>query len=82
LKDDYDSEQEFVFDASTVSILQTIFFNSEQPVLATTARVKFMISRQDEKDLLKLGYSQEVIEKLKPQEAMDIIQAGLKATAT
>jgi hypothetical protein len=38
-----------------------------------------MITIQDEKDLLDLGYSQAQIEKIKPQEASEIIQAGMKA---
>ena len=81
MKDDKKSEQIFVFEESSVSILQAEIINSEQPAPATTASVKFMITIQDEKDLLNLGYSQEFIRKITPQEAMEIIQAALKAPA-
>ncbi|MDD2540520.1 MAG: hypothetical protein PHH28_05675 [Desulfuromonadaceae bacterium] len=43
-----------------------------------SARVKFMITKKDEADLRRLGYNKEQINKLKPQEAVDIIQAGTK----
>lgn len=43
------------------------------------ASVKFMITRQDEKGLLELGYSQIQINRIKPQEACDILLAGTKA---
>lgn len=46
---------------------------------AKTARVKFMITRQDEVGLRGLGYSQAQIDKLTPQEAHDILQAGSSA---
>lgn len=41
-----------------------------------TASVKFMITMQDEEGLRKLGYSQAEIDKIKPQEALDILRAG------
>ncbi len=45
------------------------------------ASVKFMITMQDEEGLRKLGYSQAQIDKIKPQEAMDILQSGMKFEA-
>jgi hypothetical protein len=72
-----------------VSILQSTFDASgnggnavaEQPGegLPKTASFKFMITLQDERDLGDLGYSRQQIEKLKPQEAGEIIKAGTRA---
>jgi hypothetical protein len=72
-----------------VSILQSAFDACgnggnevvEQPVeaLPKTASLKFMITLQDEKDLGDLGYSRQQIEKLKPQEAGEIIKTGTRA---
>lgn len=45
---------------------------------ATTASVKFMITTQDEKELLALGYTQAQIDRLKPEEAADILKEGRK----
>jgi len=45
-------------------------------VCSTTASVKFMITMQDEQDLLSLGYNQEQIDKLKPQEVADILKTS------
>lgn len=46
---------------------------------AKTARVKFMITMQDEKNLRDLGYSQAQIDTFKPQEAEQILRVGTKA---
>ena len=51
----------------------------ERASLAGTASVKFMITAQDERDLRQLGYSQEQIDKFRPQEAADILRAGAAA---
>lgn len=73
-----------MLDANAISVLQSIFelapetLATEEPV-SKTASVKFMITMQDEEDLRKLGYSQERIDKIKPQEAVDILQAGTAA---
>ena len=103
-KDDFEREQ-MMFDATAVSVLQSVFKPSnqvyidaafkahaakqtntlpnEEPAMgegfSNRASVKFMITRQDEKGLHDLGYSQEEIDKIKPQEACDILQAGTKA---
>ena len=74
-----------MFDAEAVSILQSVFECSghgdvdKHEGLSKTARVKFMITIQDEIGLRNLGYSQAQIDKIKPQEAMDILQSGTKA---
>jgi hypothetical protein len=76
-----------VLDPETISMLQAIFKFSgkeeNEPAIEEgipkTASVKFMITMQDEKDLRNLGYSQEQIHKMKPQEARDILQSGTKA---
>lgn len=74
-----------VFTEQAVSALQSVLTPSVSGAdrtggsgTAHTARVKFMITMQDEEDLRKLGYSQAEIDKIKPQEAMDILQAGRK----
>jgi hypothetical protein len=74
-------------DSETVSILQSIFDcpgnDENEPALedgySKTASMKFMITMQDEKDLLDLGYSAEQIWKMKPQEAGDILMSVAKA---
>ena len=48
---------------------------------ARTAGVKFMITGQDEKELRELGYSQAEIDRLKPQQAADILKARVTAKA-
>ncbi len=53
--------------------------SDECEVCSKTASVKFMITMQDEKCLRNLGYSQSQIDKIKPQEAADILMAGTKA---
>jgi hypothetical protein len=79
MKDNENSERELVlFDAEAVSILQSIFNCSGEPAIeegfSKTASVKFMITMQDEKGLRDLGYSQAQIDKIKPQEAEDILK--------
>lgn len=76
MKDDKNSEHVFIFNALSESFLQTLFSDSELAKPIKTASVKFMLTKQDERDLLRLGYSQEFIEKVRPQEAMNIIQAA------
>jgi hypothetical protein len=78
---------QYIFDPSAVSILQGIF----QPATVEAAKpaqgdgsdkaasVKFMITMQDESDLRNLGYSQPQIDKMKPEEAREIITTGKKA---
>ena len=75
-----------MFDASAVSILQSVFKESELEnetsrgeSCCKTASVKFMITHHDEQELRDLGYSQEQIDKFKPEEARIIIEAGVKA---
>lgn len=75
-----------IFDLSAVSILQGIFqpatAEADTPPQAdgpATASVKFMITLQDENDLRNLGYSKVQIDKLKPEEAREIITTGKKA---
>ncbi len=77
MKDDPEHKH-FVFDESATSLIQALLSCPGEPSPATTASVKFMITLQDERDLLNLGYTQEQITKLTPREAMDIIQAGTK----
>ncbi len=93
-----------VFDAQSISILQSVFsFSGQESYDATftalanglgnnhpapaagcakTARVKFMITLQDEAGLRGLGFRQAEIDKLTPQEAHDILLAGTKAEST
>ena len=77
-----DNSAVIVLDPETLSMLQLIF-NRPEPAqeegFAKTASVKFMITMQDEKELLGLGYSQSQIDKMKPQEARDLLQSGTKA---
>lgn len=73
-----------LFDTNALTILGSVFNTSYQDIFDTEAcsksvSVKFMITIQDEADLKVLGYSKEQIGKLKPQEAANIIQSGLKA---
>lgn len=76
-----------VCNPEAVSILQGIFkfagtgadAAARDEGFSKTASVKFMITIQDEKDLRNLGYSQEQIEKMKPEAASEILQAGTKA---
>lgn len=70
--------------ANGISVLQSIcglvseeYATGER--ISKTASVKFMITMQDEKELCKLGYSQEQINKIKPQEVFEILQARTKA---
>jgi hypothetical protein len=67
-----------VFDSNALSALDSIY-KSLESVDQKSASVKFMITIQEEADLKALGYSKEQIDKLKPQEAANIIQSGLKA---
>lgn len=82
------------FSAEALSILQGVFSapqeetesspeSKEEPpeeseAGAKTASVKFMITAQDEEELRRLGYAQAEIDRLKPQEAADIISAGTR----
>jgi hypothetical protein len=81
-------QDDYVFDstllgAKGVSVLESIFKSVADPSmvegLANTASVKFMITKQDETELNRLGYSAAQINSIKPQEAADIILAGTKA---
>jgi hypothetical protein len=70
-----------IFDTEALSDLQLVFdsfcqSNFDSKGFTKTASVKFMITMQDESDLQGLGYSKAQIDKLKPQEAADILQAG------
>jgi hypothetical protein len=69
---------QIMLDTNSLSALQSIF-NSSELVDSKTASIKFMITIQDEADLLSLGYSKKQIDRLKPQDALDIIRAGTKA---
>ena len=74
-------------DPKALSILQGIFgatLDDETPPspeeeLPKTASVKFMITIQDEKELRELGYTQTRIDRMKPEEAREILEAGTKA---
>ena len=79
---------DYVFDstllgAKGISVLESIFTSAADPSmvegLTNTASVKFMITKQDEEDLRRLGYNTAQIDTIKPQEAADIINAGTKA---
>ena len=81
-------QDDFVFDstllgAKGISVLESIFTSAADPSmvegLTNTASVKFMITKQDEEDLRRLGYNTAQIDTIKPQEAADIINAGTKA---
>ena len=69
-----------IFNGNAVSILQAVFNYPEEPApvecLSKKTSMKFMITMQDEKDLRNLGYSQEQINTIKPQEAEDILKAN------
>jgi hypothetical protein len=67
-----------LFDIDALIALESTL-NTSDSVDHKTASLKFMITMQDETDLLNLGYSKEQIDKLKPQEAADIIKSGMKA---
>jgi hypothetical protein len=67
-----------LFDTDALSALQSIF-NSSDSVGSKSASVKFMITLQDETGLQNLGYSKEQIDQMKPQEAENILKAGIKA---
>lgn len=74
-----------VLDANNISALQSIFGLVPEEIavgerISKTASVKFMITMQDEKDLRKLGYNQEQINKIKPHEVVEILQAGTLTT--
>lgn len=74
-------------DAESLSMLQSIFGcsgnddggSAMEEGFSRTASVKFMITLQDEDDLRSLGYSQLQINKIKPEAAREIIQAGTRA---
>jgi hypothetical protein len=65
------------FDLTALSVLDSIY-KSLESVDQKTVHVKFMITRQEETELQALGYSTEQIDKLKPQEAADIIESGIR----
>ncbi len=67
-----------VFDSKALAALDSIY-KSLELVEQKSVSVKFMITVQDEADLKALGYDKEQIDKLKPQEAANIIQSALKA---
>jgi hypothetical protein len=76
-----------MLDANDISVLRSILeLSPEEPAtgehISTTASVKFMITMQDENELHNLGYSHKQIDKLKPQEAADILQARTMAELT
>jgi hypothetical protein len=64
-----------LFDTDALSAMESILNSSAG---SNSASVKFMITIQDKADLENLGYSKEQIDKLKPQEASDIIKSGTK----
>ena len=80
-------DNNMVLDPGTITLLQSMFNNpggrANEPAreegLPKTASVKFMITIQDENDLRDLGYSQAQIDKMKPQEARDLLQSGTEA---
>lgn len=80
-------DDNMVLDPETITLLQSIFNNPgsrvDEPTreagFSNTASVKFMITIQDESDLRNLGYSQAQIDKMKPQEARDLLQSGTMA---
>ncbi|MDD2364632.1 MAG: hypothetical protein PHN84_00565 [Desulfuromonadaceae bacterium] len=67
-----------MFDAKAVSDLEVICRNAANEKAAEelpkSASVKFMITAQDEKELREIGYSQEQINRITPQEAENIIR--------
>jgi hypothetical protein len=71
-----------LFSISDLEEINAILNNTNKESFSKTASVKFMITLQDERDLCRLGYSKEQIDKLKPQEAVDIIEAGMKVEPT
>lgn len=81
--DDNARRDQVVFNAEAVSILQLLIESGVKPEStespSNVASVKFMLTAQDESGLRALGYSQELIDKMKPQEAADILQSGQKA---
>ena len=66
-----------LFDIDALSSLQSIFASADS-VASKSVSVKFMITIQEEADLQVLGYSKEQIDRLKPQEAEDILKSGTK----
>lgn len=79
--DDTSKRGNVVFDTSAVSILQMMMDapggSALENASSKSASVKFMITIQDERDLAALGYGQEQINRLKPQEVEEIIRRGL-----
>lgn len=75
-----------MFNANDMFVLQSIIDTASNGALqekniSKTASVKFMITLQDQKELRTLGYTQEQIDKIKPQDASDIIQKRIKSIA-
>ena len=73
--------EKVLFGIEALSALQSLSDSSDS-VGSKSASVKFMITIQDEADLQNLGFSKEQIDKLKPQEAEDILKSGTKAELT
>lgn len=78
--DDNSIRESVLFNENAIAILQAVFNSSDKTApeceLPKTASVKFMITMKDEEELRKLGYSQSQIDKIKPQEAERILNAG------
>jgi hypothetical protein len=66
-----------LFDSNALSALNSIDISMES-IDQKSASIKFMLTIKDEADLKALGYSNEQIDRLKPQDAADIIKSGTK----
>lgn len=76
--------ENFVFDQvmlneNSLSDLHSILNGLVELPASKSASVKFMITKQDETELHSLGYSKEQIDKLRPDEAVEIIKNATKA---
>lgn len=80
---DSSNQNQLVFNSEAVSIVRLLMEHDMESLIggapSKTASVKFMLTMQDENNLRNLGYCKEHIDKMKPQEAADIIQSATKA---
>jgi len=76
-----------VMDEATAAMLLSILGANQGDAVGgfkaqdNTASVKFMITNHEEQELRQLGYGQEQIDRLKPQEAADILKATAQEAA-
>ena len=66
------SDSIFKFNPEMGNILDAVFGGAPSTEGAT-ASIKFMITRQDEDDLMALGYTPEQISAMTPQQAREIL---------